>query len=715
MRAHALRARLTREGFVEQDESGVARSQHVVHVLPPGDARAASVVGAQVQRVDGEVSGVQVLVLTPSAETAAWIARLVNPTVEAGHVLLVPITAPARAARRVAAGVGALAGTPSDALALVRGSALKLDAVRTVVIMDANELLAEYGEAAANLLSELPKEAERIVIARESDDVLETFIEAHMRRARRMEHTALATSGGAVQYLVAARGERAPTLRRILDTLDPARATIVATADAVSDVAHALASIGYAPNDETVRISTDAIPTHEPLVIFYSAPLSASALQTVAATTPNATVAIVAPEELATFLRATGGMATPLSLSSAPVAARAAEESLRDELRAVLRSRALHRETLAIEPLLAEHDAVEVAAAALRLLEVERERARAKRPAKSAEAPVVNAPTERVAPVGTSFTKLFINVGERDGAKKGDFVGAITGEAGVEAEQIGKIELRDSHTLAEVASEVAEKVIAALNGSTIRGRHVLAREDRGPSEREVGERSPDRGAERSGGFRSADRGDRGADRGGDRGADRGGERGGYKGAGGGGYKGAGGGYKGAGGGGYKGAGGGGYKGAGSGGYKDAGGGGYKGAGGGGYKGAGGGGFRSGDSSDRAPRSGPPRSGGSERSGGFRGPDRPSRGYAGGGERGGFRGSDRNRSSSDSAGGVGGGDRGGFRGPPSDRGPRRDDAGGVQRGSMQRDDTRGPRAIGESKEWGNRGDSLRNARGKRSED
>ena len=664
---------------MEQDESGVARSQHVVHVLPPGDARAASVVGAQVQRVDGEVSGVQVLVLTPSAETAAWIARLVNPTVEAGHVLLVPMTAPARAARRVAAGVGALAGTPSDALALVRGSALKLDAVRTVIIMDANDLLAEYGEAAANLLSELPKEAERIVIARESDDVLEAFVEAHMRRARRMEHTPLATSGGAVQYLVATRGDRAPTLRRILDTLDPARATILATADAVSDVAHALASIGYAPNDETVRISTDAIPTHEPLVIFYSAPLSASTLQTVAATTPSATVAIVAPEELATFLRATGGMATPLSLSSAPVAARAAEESLRDELRAMLRSRALHRETLAIEPLLAEHDAVEVAAAALRLLEVERERARAKRPAKSAEAPVVKAPTERVAPVGTSFTKLFINVGERDGAKKGDFVGAITGEAGVEAEQIGKIELRDSHTLAEVASEVAEKVIAALTGSTIRGRHVLAREDRGPSEREVGEGLPERGAERSGGFRSAERGDRGGDRGadrGDRGADRGGDRGGYK---------------------------------------SAGGGGYKGAGGGGYKGAGGGGFRSGDSSDRAPRSGPPRSGGSERSGGFRGPDRPSRGYAGGGERGGFRGSDRNRSSSDSAGGVGGGDRGGFRSPPSDRGPSRDDAGGVQRGSMQRDDTRGPRAIGESKEWGNRGDSLRNARGKRSED
>ena len=37
---------------MEQDETGVARSQHVVHVLPPGDARVAGVLGPQVQRAD---------------------------------------------------------------------------------------------------------------------------------------------------------------------------------------------------------------------------------------------------------------------------------------------------------------------------------------------------------------------------------------------------------------------------------------------------------------------------------------------------------------------------------------------------------------------------------------------------------------------------------------------------------------------------------------
>ena len=78
---------------------------------------------------------------------------------------------------------------------------------------------------------------------------------------------------------------------------------------------------------------------------------------------------------------------------------------MRDELRAMMGARALHRESLALEPLLAEHDALEIAAAALRMLEFERERARAKRPTKSIEQPVaIPVPNERVAPVGTSYT-----------------------------------------------------------------------------------------------------------------------------------------------------------------------------------------------------------------------------------------------------------------------------------------------------------------------
>jgi ATP-dependent RNA helicase DeaD len=90
----------------------------------------------------------------------------------------------------------------------------------------------------------------------------------------------------------------------------------------------------------------------------------------------------------------------------------------------------------------------------------------------------------------------------------GDLVGAITGEAGVTRESIGKIELRENHALVEIASADAERVATALTGTMVRGRRVVARVDKGREGR--GDR-PDRGGrgDRSPrGFRS-DRGDRG--------------------------------------------------------------------------------------------------------------------------------------------------------------------------------------------------------------
>jgi ATP-dependent RNA helicase DeaD len=76
--------------------------------------------------------------------------------------------------------------------------------------------------------------------------------------------------------------------------------------------------------------------------------------------------------------------------------------------------------------------------------------------------------------------RVFLSVGERDGLTPGDLLGAITGEAHVPGEAVGKIEIRESHTLVDIQDTVAQKVIRALNGTTIRGRAVRADADRGP-------------------------------------------------------------------------------------------------------------------------------------------------------------------------------------------------------------------------------------------
>jgi ATP-dependent RNA helicase DeaD len=121
-----------------------------------------------------------------------------------------------------------------------------------------------------------------------------------------------------------------------------------------------------------------------------------------------------------------------------------------------------------LEPLFERFDPAEVAAAAVALLR-ERKPTTAPSPAPQPTAEPAGAP---------AWAKLFIGIGERDGLRPGDLVGAITGEAGVDGRAVGKIEIRESHSVVEVHDEVARKVIRALNGTTLKGRAVRADFDR---------------------------------------------------------------------------------------------------------------------------------------------------------------------------------------------------------------------------------------------
>jgi ATP-dependent RNA helicase DeaD len=128
---------------------------------------------------------------------------------------------------------------------------------------------------------------------------------------------------------------------------------------------------------------------------------------------------------------------------------------------------------LALEPLFERFDPAEVAAAAVALLRrgggISDEAGRDGRNSVSGAARATPPP---------SWAKLFIGVGERDGLRKGDLVGAITGEAGVPGDAVGRIDVKESHSLVEVHDAVARRVIQALNGTTIKGRSARVDFDR---------------------------------------------------------------------------------------------------------------------------------------------------------------------------------------------------------------------------------------------
>jgi ATP-dependent RNA helicase DeaD len=87
-----------------------------------------------------------------------------------------------------------------------------------------------------------------------------------------------------------------------------------------------------------------------------------------------------------------------------------------------------------------------------------------------------------------AMTRLFINIGKKNGVRAGDFVGAIAGETGISGSLIGEIKILDTFSFVEVPREYTINVINALRSSNIKGKKVsveLAKE----SESAVGQNS----------------------------------------------------------------------------------------------------------------------------------------------------------------------------------------------------------------------------------
>ena len=62
--------------------------------------------------------------------------------------------------------------------------------------------------------------------------------------------------------------------------------------------------------------------------------------------------------------------------------------------------------------------------------------------------------------------------------RPGDLVGAITGEADVSSRSLGAIEIADKFSLVEVPEALADRIIAALKATKIRGKKVNVRREK---------------------------------------------------------------------------------------------------------------------------------------------------------------------------------------------------------------------------------------------
>ena len=510
----------------ERDTLGVTRVQHVVLHGPADSRTMAAALRPAIERSRSAKGNATpaCLVITPTVEQALGVADLARTLLDDDTNRVVPVSAVVRAKRVLEAGsVAVVSGTPHDLLALRKNSGINLESLRAVVLVGLDELLADGAQDTLQaLLADAPIEAMRIATLDAESAATDVFIEAYLRRARRVNPAFVneATFAITPRYVVSTSAARTDLLRAVLDEIDPPSVAIVATSESgETDARRALARVGVSLNSDSVTVARHAPKIAASLVVLWEAPAGAEALTEAVAGQPANAIAFLLPDEVPSFHRLTGGTAEPWT----PIVRKDSIESRTRTLRTALRSTlanggASASELALLAPLLDSHDALEIAAAALRLYEGARREATTLR----TKTPAVGTPMRSSAQAdGNSSAaaggagaraRVFLAVGKRDGVKVGDIVGAVANEAGLDGERIGSVELYESHTTVELDSADAARVIATMGETELKGRRLGARIDErpvssgaygAPRERSSGgERSP-----RSGGF-GRDRGER---------------------------------------------------------------------------------------------------------------------------------------------------------------------------------------------------------------
>ena len=399
------------------------RSRHTVVVVPPAIER----VGKAWEFIDSRA-----VVICADYEQAALWADAAPPEHRAHAVTgLARTTALLKEGR-----VGLLAGASADLAALVARAALKLESIETVVIAWPESFATELDA----LLAEAPT-ARRLILSW-NPPALSEFLERHARRADVVGDLPLDPDGkplgpvGSARYMVVATHRRTAALREALDTLRALRPYVWHGGEVTP------------PPDADVVIAA-VLPSREDM----------ERLVTIGVKTVVLAFAAQIP-----YLRSIAAL-TPLPPSSAADRAQDRAAALRALITERLARGDVDAELAMLAPLFEEQDPALVAGA---LLAIGRE-----------SAVVSDKPADVTSGGGAAWVKLFVTVGTKDRASAKDLVGALIKEAGLQKGQIGKIDVRETFSLVDVAPAVVEQAVRRLTGVAIRGRRVAARPDRG--------------------------------------------------------------------------------------------------------------------------------------------------------------------------------------------------------------------------------------------
>ena len=456
------------------------------------------------EKLDLTVPGVQALVLAPTRELAIQVAEAVHVYSKyLGRVAVLPVYGgqPIQLQlKRLDRGVHVVVGTPGRIMDHLRRGSMRLDAVRVVVLDEADEMLRMgFIEDVEWILSQAPEGRQTALFSATLPREVRRVAERHLRNpvAIEIEHKTMTVPAIEQRYLNVLPQQKLDALTSILET-EPTEAVLIftRTKNGAAELTERLEGRGYAAEamhgdmnqaqrESVIRrlksgqleivVATDVAARGLDVerishVINFDVPNDVEAYvhrigRTGRAGRSGIAVLFVSPRErrmMTEIERYTGARIMPMKMpSQADMAARRIA-LFKESIRQSVAEGDLDLYLTLVEELVVEGlDLAEIAAGAARL-------ARGDKPLAAAIEPE----PKGVHQAEDGMVRLFIDAGSRAGVRPGDIVGAIANEAGVPGKAIGSIDIYDNFTFVELPAQFSDQVLERMAHATIRGRPV---------------------------------------------------------------------------------------------------------------------------------------------------------------------------------------------------------------------------------------------------
>jgi ATP-dependent RNA helicase DeaD len=473
------------------------------------------------------------LVLVPTRELAVQVSQATHRYGRDLGARVLPIYGGqpiGRQLRELERGVDVVVATPGRALDHIGRGTLRLGGLAMVVLDEADEMFdMGFAEDIEAILQETPEDRQTVLFSATMPPRVDGMARRHLRNPVRIQIGREAAAPGQGPLVrqsayVVQRAHKPAALGRVLDVEAPGAALVFCrTRDEVDQLTETLNGRGYRAEalhggmsqeqrdrvmgrlragTADLLVATDVAARgldieHLTHVVNYDVPSAPDAYvhrigRVGRAGREGVAITLAEPREhrmLKTIERVTKQR---IAMEKVPTVADLRTRRLeltRAALHESLLEDDLEQFRVVVETLANEFDVMEVALAAVKLAhEASGAAADEEEIPEVAQKAVAQAPTRRAAAgrderrggrPGEGMTRLFVGVGRSAGIRPQDLVGAIAGESHLSGRDIGAIEIADRFSLVEVPESAAADVIAALRGTTIKGKKATVRRERG--------------------------------------------------------------------------------------------------------------------------------------------------------------------------------------------------------------------------------------------